>query len=110
MFKLSGKGHSFLNNILSNYREEYHKKYRVVNTCRQEIKKTGVDIDKIIYNIHVLNKLNDKRYLESVYKPANFKKDAIVLKIPLTLTLSRKGRGRTLNSPPLRGGDEGEGD
>jgi len=49
-------------------------------------------------------------YLAFVYKPADFKKDAIVLKIPLSLTLSPKGRGDTLNSPPLRGGDEGEGD
>ncbi len=31
-------------------------------------------------------------------------------KIPLTLTLSPKGRGDLIISPPLRGGDKGEGD
>jgi len=35
----------------------------VVNTCRLEIKKTGVDIDEIIYNMHVLKKAHMKRYL-----------------------------------------------
>jgi hypothetical protein len=33
----------------------------------------------------------------------------IDLKIPLTLTLSPKGRGDKIISPPLRGGDKGEG-
>jgi hypothetical protein len=30
-------------------------------------------------------------------------------KVPLTLTLSPKGRGDKIISPPLRGGDKGEG-
>jgi len=33
----------------------------------------------------------------------------IVQKIPLSLTLSRTGRGDSFVSPPLMGGDEGEG-
>ncbi|TAL26211.1 MAG: AAA family ATPase [Nitrospirae bacterium] len=40
-----------------------------------------------------------KRYFEKLYG-----------RVPLTLTLSRKGRGNKSVSPPLRGGDKGEGE
>ena len=119
------------NRILDNHRQWIEERYR--NGWKDGYKDESVKIfntkDFAYHKVSVVfwqTDENDKpAYITEPYTksftPANIKKEQefygsdlkfhIKLKVgvPLTLTLSHQGRGDSIVSPPLTGGDEGEG-